>query len=920
MTTHSSSFDELHATDGIRRRPAANVKANDPTNATPGGKDKDEKRDEAPRTTELVLGRTPDGQLFRVVETRDMVKSVFHPQHPKTLLDLVLLGLLLFQVFLYCILTREQAQIFFLVYFAIWRITYNGGLGYILTKQSQTRWIVRFVERRGWLDAKKAPRMHAWIHSFYKTKLGAAYDMTCMPNEFNVWILFRSLVDVILLNDVTAYALFSLSHVQGLGNYGVLLFVVRWCIGLLLLAFNAWVKLDAHRVVKDYAWYWGDCFFLCLQNLKFDGVYEVAPDPMYSIGYIGYYGLSLLTGSYMVFFVSLAAHALQLLFLVAFENPHMDRVYGERVPIAARVSEQEHSTKATPPDAPRTNAHDLHHRLFHGDNVIFSHMDLFRSSDFLLVLCVAYAVAPVVLVHCSHTTLLVISVAHALAWRLFHSFGLGLALRWQSEQRWVVHHFLKHYHFEDGDAAVKEAFTNWKAIYNTSLIMTYTSFALMSLCSYMTWTDELYKLRYVLGVLLILLHMWSARSSYRVLGPFGWLYGDFFIDAYPKRLSYTGIYRFLNNPERSMGSAAIFGMALLSGSLSAIVVAAISHMSHWWFLSCVEGPHMRRVYGADVRKDSGVTKQLKQLGRSQWLSVAQPSVHELENALKKAQGLMGQFFDKSRPHMEHIVDQARTLLQQKTEHILTMRTGDSVRDIDQAKYHVSPIASKHTKEQRFHIGEPIVTQWAAAHNHSRRDWIGIYPVEALDTDERHGHMLVTRTRSRGKWLGIAEAEWDGPVHLGTEQGSLGTKGVSNVDMDKRQVHGVSVFQGSRLPWTPGTYEMRYHHDNTHDVLARSERFTIYVDTPADPMSFDETYMILAKIVRFALVDSSPAIDAYESADKDDLTLWTQDQAKNIAEGIKQAFHVDFSKDVIVACANTTILTKDILTARALLAR
>ena len=145
MTTHSSSFDELHATDGIRRRPVANVKANDPTNATPGGTDKDEKRDEAPRTTELVLGRTPDGQLFRVVETRDMVKSVFHPQHPKTLLDLVLLGLLLFQVFLYCILTREQAQIFFLVYFAIWRITYNGGLGYILTKQSQTRWIVRFV-------------------------------------------------------------------------------------------------------------------------------------------------------------------------------------------------------------------------------------------------------------------------------------------------------------------------------------------------------------------------------------------------------------------------------------------------------------------------------------------------------------------------------------------------------------------------------------------------------------------------------------------------------------------------------------------------------------------------------------------------------------------------------------------------------
>ncbi len=65
---------------------------------------------------------------------------------------------------------------------------------------------------------------------------------------------------------------------------------------------------------------------------------------------------------------------------------------------------------------------------------------------------------------------------HALGWCLFHCFGLGLLLRAQSEQKYLVRHYMKNYHYphhDGGNGAVLEAFSNWKAVYNMSQCMSY---------------------------------------------------------------------------------------------------------------------------------------------------------------------------------------------------------------------------------------------------------------------------------------------------------------------------------------------------------------------------------------------------------------------------------------------------------------
>ena len=318
-----------------------------------------------------------------------------------------------------------------------------------------------------------------------------------------------------------------------------------------------------------------------------------------------------MTASYTVLFASLAAHAAQFAFLTFVENP---RTFKKMNNLTLDIDKTYNATprRSDRPKSPHAKALISQHEAFdvpllssddstseyfsaypppppnpttpsNRDLIVFHNFDPCRSADLSLVVILTYVVLTLVLVRGVSWGPTFI-VCQAVFWRLVYSVGLGLILMFQSSDKLWTKHFIKH------GSTPWQAWSQWKSIYNTSLCLTYTSFFLACLQNYHLPSDWAYGttlLRHTLGFLLIGLHLWTSFSIHEVLGDFGWFFGDFFVQG-ENRLTYTGIYRYLNNPERLMGSAAFWGMALISYSPVAFLLALLAQICNLLFIQIVE--------------------------------------------------------------------------------------------------------------------------------------------------------------------------------------------------------------------------------------------------------------------------------------------------------------------------------------------
>lgn len=330
----------------------------------------------------------------------------------------------------------------------------------------------------------------------------------------------------------------------------------------------------------------------------------------------------------------------------------------------------------------------------------------------------------------------------------------------------------------------------------------------------------------------------------------------------------------------------------MCNSSTIYALALFSQISNFLFLNYVEAPHMRKLYGDQIRKEAGLTKTLKSaaialpqalpdklqqevtkiIRETSELQAAMATTKNMERIVKDmvekvektaedTAGAVGDMVEAARPRLQEVIEETKTLLETSRSRLIPL-VANNIDAYDLSRY---SIKIENGDDGSFVLGQPIRISWTAPENHSERDWIGVYRVTA----NKHKH--ITNISSRGLW------QWS------SDSGS--------------QTNGKLIFKGSHLPWKAGTYEFRYHHDGKHNVMARSVAFEITAPKAPNIQDKDAVQRCLLKLVQNALGNDPHRIPMTPI---DEYIGMGETEARHVAYAIKLMYGVEFAWEIVLA--------------------
>lgn len=796
-------------------------------------------------------GITFSGETFLVPETHDMLKTLFDPTIRKSIFEVIIVVILTVNSLGIFLIPDNSVRInIFIGLYIFWRLSYDFGIGYLLRQQSNHSRLVHWSKSLDVFNKDNHGVLSKLIKTEIHSQMGKSYDINEYPVEFNTWLIFRKVVDLILMSDfINFMGLFvacSLKNeVQALNTdqQSAWLVYTRLIVGAFLIIFNYWVKVNAHNTIKDYAWYWGDFFFRQINNedLIFDGVFEMVPHPMYSVGYIGYYGFALIAKSYTVLVLACFGHFLQMVFLHFIENPHIDKIYG---PSANEIDILK-----------LIKLKDLKHFDNSKPMIGLFNFNVLRGSDVVnLILVLTYLVLLPVLSYVCHFKTYSLSIANyvfdlnpaqllfylVIVFKLFESFSINILLICQSYYKSFTKYYLTN------DLSVEKSLNNFAIIYNSFISLTYSSFFGLNFYFVLTGLDKAdllltnwYYLRLFLGIVLILTHVWINSSIIDSIGYFGWFYGDFFIPKsslpHKAHLTKAGVYRYLNNPEQIFGVCGIMGVCLIIPKYQNLILCLLWVSNNFIRINFIEKVHMIKLYGEEeVLKDSGVTKTFKKH------LIPELIQRRLSNNSEKPNNLLNQHRRKS-SMMETATDTIDAIVKELKKSN-TKLTKQNIYELSQNLYFENSdyilnirnlnISDVETNLLKYiEIGDAIEVEFKCPEDHHEKDWIGLYKV-------------VQTSFSRYKTLISSNNRWNWVP----ENSSAGTV----------------VFENNKLFWDEGIYEFRYHLEGKHDVAYISEPFEIRCPTISVP-SDTEDILEFSKVLKASVIDKVIKLDNINSS-------------------------------------------------------